>query len=146
MSRPKTIELNWTYPKIFGSAWESEQSYGRGIYQISRLFGTNETLLYIGLVKGELRNFYERLNKHSGWLQNVRGTIYIRFGKVVLRRGFTLTEKIIETIDGVLIYQHQPFKNTSKMKSYSIDHHLQITNTGYHGHMNKFIDTREHVL
>ncbi len=146
MSRPKTIELSWTYPKIFDSAWESEQSYGRGVYQISRLFGTNEKLLYIGLVKGEYRNFYERLNEHFWWLQNVRGTIYIRFGKVVPRRGFSLTEEIIETLEGALIYEHQPPENTSKMKSYSIYHHLQITNTGYRGQLNKFLDTRDHVL
>lgn len=145
MPRPKNIEIKWTYPKTFDSAWESDESYGRGIYQITRFFGGSESLLYIGLVKAEDRNFYQRLSEHWQWLLSVRGTVKIRFGKIVGRQGFTLTEAILETAEGALIWEHQPKGNKSKKNTYSIHHHLVITNSGNRGKLNKVVDTREHV-
>ncbi len=144
VSRVKYIEIRWTYPKSPDAAWESEESYGRGIYQITRLFGGNESLLYIGVVKGEDRNFYQRLSEHWSWLQSIRGTVRIRFGKIVGRQGFTLTREILETAEGALIWEHQPSENTAKMNDYRKYHHLVITNSGYRGFLNQVVDTRFH--
>ena len=102
-------------------------------------------MLYIGLVKAEERNFYQRLSEHWPWLLSIRGIVKIRFGKIVGRQGFTLTEAILETAEGALIWEHQPKENKSKKNTYSIHHHLVISNTGNRGKLNKVVDTREHV-
>jgi len=78
MRKAKEIELRWTYPKEMNAAWESDDSYGRGIYQITRWFGDNESLIYIGLVKKKNRDFYIRLNEHWKWLENLRSCLKTR--------------------------------------------------------------------
>ncbi len=50
MSRQRNTEISWSYPKRLESALKSETCLNSwGIYYISRKFGQNETLLYIGL-------------------------------------------------------------------------------------------------
>lgn len=144
MRKAKEIELRWTYPKEMNAAWESDDSYGRGIYQITRWFGDNESLIYIGLVKKKNRDFYIRLNEHWKWLENLRGEVYIRFGKIVKKEGLHTTEKLIETIEGALICEHDPKLNTCKINSYTAHKELVIRNTGYRGFLHKVVDTRDH--
>ncbi|MCU4177311.1 hypothetical protein [Carboxylicivirga sp. N1Y90] len=145
MSYIKNITIQWTYPKTFESAYYSDDSYGRGVYQITRVFGGNESLLYIGLVKKEGRDFYKRLEEHKkDWLDNVRGKVYIRFGKLEPRQGFTLSEEVIETIEGALIYEHEPKENTCKRNTYTIHHDMLIFNEGFRGYMKPQVDTRKH--
>ncbi len=67
------IEVKWSYPKAFEKIIETEIAQsGWGIYYISRKFGENETLLYIGITYAQ--NFKARLDSHSwNWFKNYRG-------------------------------------------------------------------------
>lgn len=68
MAKQKTIIINWSYPREFENAKETELSYeGYGIYCISRKFGGNETILYIGKTDWQFR---DRLKNHKkAWMQ-----------------------------------------------------------------------------
>lgn len=137
------ISIKWTYPKDVYTAYNSDESYGRGVYQVTRLFGGNESLLYIGLVKKSNRNFYERLDEHWPWLKETRGRVFIRFGRILPRKGFKLTEELIETIEGVMIFDSQPHWNDKKLNSFTIHKNLRIQNSGYRGYVAKTLDTRD---
>ncbi len=144
MKPNKEIEIRWTYPKEMNAAWDSDESMGRGIYQITRVFGQSETLIYVGLVKKRGRHFYLRLNEHWSWMEKMRGTVNIRFGRIVNDGDMRITEKLIETIEGALICEHEPRRNICKINSYFAHRELIIWNTGYRGFMNQIVDTRDH--
>ena len=141
----KRIEIKWSYPIEIDSAWNSDDSYGQGIYQITRLYRGIEPLYYVGLVKSHNRDFYKRINEHRSWIQETKGIMKIRFGKIVPKRGLQHVGTLIETIEGVLIFEHSPIKNKAKQSSYTIHHDVYITNIGYRGHMKKEICSNDHL-
>lgn len=137
------ITIKWSYPREFNSACACEHADERGIYQISRKFGDNETLLYIGLVKSSKRDFSHRIKEHLSWLNEYRGQKIIRFGKIIcLQKVYDLD--LIEEVEGALIYQLKPFENTMKKQSYKIRKDLIINNIGYRGYIPQTIDTKNH--
>ena len=73
----KRIEIKWSYPIEIDSAWNSDDSYGQGIYQITRLYRGIEPLYYVGLVKSHNRDFYKRINEHRSWIQETKGIMNI---------------------------------------------------------------------
>ncbi|MCD4833274.1 MAG: hypothetical protein K8R31_05725 [Bacteroidales bacterium] len=146
MGYTTNITIKWTYPKEIDSAYESDESYGRGIYQITRRYGKYVSLLYIGIVKGENRDFYERLDEHWHWLEATKGLVKIRFGKILPKQGLTITEEMIETIEGAIIIQSEPKWNEKKINSYTIYKNLEIYNIGYRGFVNKIIKTKDQEI
>ena len=76
----KNITLNWHNPIAIQQIKQESIALKNGIYQISKK-DKSEELLYIGLVKGETRNFYQRIQEHlqdKDELNNIN--IYVRFG------------------------------------------------------------------
>jgi hypothetical protein len=141
----KQIEIKWSYPKEIDSAWSSDDSYGRGVYQITRLYRGVEELYYIGLVKSNNRDFYHRIDEHRGWINELSGVVKIRFGKIIPKRGLQQVDTLIETIEGVLIYEHKPIKNKAKVKSYTLHHNVYIFNVGYRGLLKKELNSNDHI-
>ena len=140
----KNIEIEWAYPANYYKALEHDLSSDIGLYQISRLFGQKETLLYIGIVKSLNRTFKQRLIEHKSWLDEYRGMIKVKFGVINKKQGLTINEELIEDIESVLIYEVEPFENTQKIQSYSINKDLKITNLGYREFLPNIISSSEH--
>lgn len=142
---PRLVHVEWSYPKIWASALDSNDANDLGVYQIYRNFGGADSLLYIGLVKSDRRDFYTRMNEHrKEWLYEKRGAIYLSFGHVRGFRGLPLTEQLIEEVEGAIIYATQPIENTMKKRSYSRREDLIVKSSGYRGDVPKQIDTTDH--
>jgi hypothetical protein len=115
---------------------------GKGIYQISRVFGGYERLLYVGIVWSEMRSFYIRMNEHRrDWINNKNGVIYLRFGAIVRCEGVDEDRDLVEEAEGAIILNCQPVQNRMKKRSFSIRDHLVVRNTGNRGFIDAIIDT-----
>jgi hypothetical protein len=142
---PRVVHVDWTYPKIWASALKSIESTEVGVYQIYRSFGSKDTLLYIGLVKSDSRDFCERMHEHKReWLYEKRGALYVSFGHIRGFRGLPVTPQLIEEVEGALIFSTQPPENTMKKASYSRRDDLIVKNFWYRGDVPKQIDTSDH--
>ena len=142
---PRVVHIEWTYPKSWESALSSLEASGQGIYQIYRVFGSSDTLLYVGLVKSDRRDFYTRMNEHQkDWLHERRGALYLTFGRVRGFRGCPMTPQLLEEVEGAIIFETQPPENTMKKSSYSRREDLIVKSIGYRGDVPKQIDTSEH--
>jgi hypothetical protein len=137
----KKIVIKWTYPKIFDAAIFSDICCeGIGVYSISRQFGNNNTLLYIGKT---YRKFRHRLMEHEkNWLNYYRGDKYVRFGIIISPRN--LTSELVNDIESAIIYEQKPIANASKIKGYCYNDICCIENTGYRGTLPKKIDMNNH--
>lgn len=141
--KQKIVIIKWSYPREFENAKETELCYeGYGIYCISRKFGDNETILYIGKTDKQFRG---RLNSHSKvWMSNYRGEKIVRFGTIV--KPTTVTSEIINDVESAIIYDIEPKHNKSKIKSYGYFEEYVILNQGYRGKLPKLIDIRNHII
>lgn len=71
--RDKIIRILWLDPIDVDAAIESETSLNPGLYYITRIWGENETSLYIGKASRTIR---ERLIDHKKhWLPLYRGKL-----------------------------------------------------------------------
>ncbi len=138
----KVAEIQWSYPRVFESAILTELSQvGWGLYYISRKFGDNETLLYIGLTFDQ--NFKSRLKSHlNTWMSDYRGTKYIRFGEFIKPR--TITKDIIEDVESCFIYELDPVQNKNKTATYSYTNEYKVISSGYRGVIPTEISMKEH--
>lgn len=142
---PRVVHVTWSYPKEWDSALKGIEATSNGVYQIYRTFGACTSLLYIGLVKSDSRDFRCRMQEHRrDWLYAKRGAIYLRFGGLRTFKGLTVTDALIEEVESVLIFEHQPPENTQKKSSYSIRQDLIVKNFGYRGELKEEIDTTLH--
>ena len=81
--RDKIIRILWLDPIDVDAAIESETSLNPGLYYITRIWGENETSLYIGKASRTIR---ERLIDHKKhWLPLYRGKLPLAVQAVVLR-------------------------------------------------------------
>ncbi|MCB0480619.1 MAG: hypothetical protein KDC83_04260 [Flavobacteriales bacterium] len=142
----KKIKLEWSYPREFSSALCCHHAKNRGLYQISRIWGGKETLVYIGLVKGRNRQFRNRLREHEYWLREVRGVIKVRFGTLQVPPKTRLTNKLIETIEGVLICEYQPPYNVAKRETFLAHQNVVIYNCGFRGSLKKSFKVEDYYL
>ncbi len=144
--RIKIIQIKWSYPVDYDKALEHKLSSEIGLYQISRVFGENETLLYIGIVKSKNRSFKKRLLEHKrDWLKEYRGKIRVRFGIIERKRGLSITPELIENAESLLIYEVEPLENGRKINSYSLNQELEIKNIGYRGSLPKIVNSTNHL-
>lgn len=145
MSKPKEVTLSWSYPRRFDDLYYSEESCGKGLYQITQHLNGTSKLIYIGLVKRDGRHFYQRIGEHWDWLRRKRGIVKIRLGRIVGRQGLVQSEALIEDIESALIWYAWPEKNRSKKSYYPpvLYKELLIKNTGCYGFLTREIDTRD---
>lgn len=142
LKKQKEIIIKWSYPREFENALETELSYeGFGIYCISRKFGENETILYIGKTD---RQFRDRLKNHKkNWISNYKGEKKVRFGTIT--KPITVTSEIINDAESAIIYEIDPIQNTDKRNGYHYFQECIIFNQGYRGKLPKMIDIRNHI-
>lgn len=127
--RDKIIRIMWSKPLPINNAIVSDISITTGLYYITRVFGDNETSLYIGKATGgnTIRN---RLKSHlDDWLYSYRGTKYVRIGTIIYPR--TVTDSIIDHAENAILYHNNFLEdNTAKVKSYSYEELYRIENEG----------------
>ncbi|EJF08936.1 hypothetical protein [Pontibacter sp. BAB1700] len=138
-SRNATIE--WSYPYLLENAFTKDICYeGYGVYCISRVFNSKETILYIGKTNC---NFFSRLNKHYfKWVDNYRGIKKVRFGTII--SPLAHTDELIHDLEGGLIFDLQPLHNICRKISYTYYSIYKINNIGYRGGIPRIINMKEH--
>lgn len=128
--RDRMIRIHWAEPMRIEDAIASPLSKNRGLYYITRMFGTRETSLYIGKATRTIR---ERIREHNQeWVQEYRGKIYVRIGRIIYPA--QVDAELIDHAESALIYQHKNLllDNTDKRYSYSYSELYRIENTGAH--------------
>ena len=128
--RDKIIRINWNEALLIDDAIASELSNTQGLYYISRVFGSKETSLYLGIATKN-NTIRHRLNGHKcSWLKQYRGKIYVRIGHVIYPS--KCDETIIDHAESAIVYEQKDifYENTSKTKSYSYSNLYRIENIG----------------
>ena len=125
--RDKIVRIQWEAPMLIEDAIASPLSKNHGLYYITRLFGTNETSIYIGKATHTIR---ERLRAHIEWVHNYRGKIYVRIGKIIYPA--QVDADLIDHAESALIYQHGDIltDNTDKKNTYSYSGLYRVENIG----------------
>ncbi|MBR2847556.1 MAG: hypothetical protein IKB89_05750 [Clostridia bacterium] len=128
--RDKIIRINWNDALPLEDAMASDLSDTQGLYYISRVFGNNETSLYLGIAtkQNTIRN---RLKSHKEhWLNLYRGKIYVRLGHVIYPKNPDAS--IIDHAESAILYEQSSvfFENRNKTKSYSYIDLYRIENEG----------------
>ena len=128
--RDKIIRIQWSNPIELSEALEDETANVQGLYYITRVFGANETSLYLGIATGEntvKRRLYDHKKK---WLNLYCGKIYVRVGKVIYPREYD--DSIIDHAESAILYEQSNvfYENTCKTKSYSYTELYRIENEG----------------
>ena len=140
--RDKIIRILWLDPIEVDSAIESEASLNPGLYYITRIWGENETSLYIGKASRTIR---ERLIDHKKhWLPLYLGKLMVRIGQIIYPHSPDAT--LIDHAESALIFEHSEIltDNTDKRNTYSYSDLYQIQNTGNIGMLKEKIRMHEH--
>ena len=138
--RSRIVKIEWSYPRTYDNIFYSPQINDIGIYCLSRKYGENETLLYIGKTN---HSFYSRLNSHKEWFEQYKGKRLVRLGTITLPK--MVDDRLISFIESSLILATEPLENTQSRNSYSYfdDYEYQIINSGYRGILPKTISTKD---
>ena len=140
--RDKIIRILWLDPIDVDAAIESEASLNPGLYYITRIWGENETSLYIGKASRTIR---ERLIDHKKhWLPLYLGKLMVRIGQIIYPHSPDAT--LIDHAESALIFEHSEIltDNTDKRNTYSYSDLYQIQNTGNIGMLKEKIRMHEH--
>ena len=130
LMRDKIIRIKWNDALLLDEAIESELSNAQGLYYLSRVFGENETSLYLGIATkhNTIRN---RLKSHrDSWLKLYRGKLYVRIGHITYPRNADAS--VIDHAESAIVYEQKDifYENTSKTKTYSYTDLYRIENEG----------------
>jgi hypothetical protein len=132
-----TVIVRWYGPYSLDSLFQKEIALELGVYAIYRVFGENETLLYIGKTS---RSFWQRINEHNNdWLWGVRGQIRIRIGLLEFPNGRRFSTQKLSDVESLLILWHAPKENTTSTIYYRGRFDLEIYNYGRRGLIDKRI-------
>ena len=138
--RSKSVKVDLSYPVLYENVFHSPRINDIGLYYLSRRFGDNETLLYIGKTSS---SFYNRLLSHKEWFEQYKGKRLVRLGIIVQPKNYD--DGLIADIESALIHEMQPFENTDKKNWYSFYNMCEITNTGYRGLLPTTIFMKDHI-
>lgn len=134
--KDKIIRINWSDPLPFNEAINSELSKTQGLYYITRVFGSKETSLYLGIATKN-NTIHNRLKGHNErWLYMYRCKIYVRIGTIVYPKCSDSDEKtkIIDHAESAILFEpiHANLfpENVCKRKSYTYSDLYRIENIG----------------
>lgn len=136
MMRDKIIRIHWHSPIPFEDVLKSELTNTQGLYYITRIFGTKETSLYLGIARYH-NTIRHRLESHRDkWLHHYRGQINVRVGYIIYPTNMSMDEKaeIINHAESAILYDpaHKKLfpENVDKRSSYSYSELYRIENEG----------------
>ena len=134
--RDKIIRINWSKALPLEDAITSKLSKAQGLYYITRVFGTKETSLYLGIARKN-NTIKHRLEGHRDWwLPSYRGKIFVRIGNIVYPKVSDIDKKseLIDHAESAILFdpQHKNMfpENISKRKSYTYTELYRIENIG----------------
>lgn len=137
----ENIIINWHGPYNIETMLMHNVTSNAGIYSISRVWGNNETLLYLGQT---VRNFATRLNEHQrNWLNDVRGQIKVRFGMLEFEGGKIFSSHKLNDVEALLINWHKPQYNIMCMNYYYGRDNLTVINKGRRGSLDIRVSTED---
>lgn len=135
----ETIIVNWNGPYAFENINTCEVGCENGLYLISRVWGGNETFIYLGKT---IRAFTTRLNEHNKcWLGEVRGQIKVRFGVLEFEEGRNFSKNKLSDVEALLINWHNFSFNTQSAKYYYGREKLMVMNRGRKGILKDCVNT-----
>lgn len=103
--------------------------------------------IYIGIVKSDQRGFVERMREHhKKWIYQYheKGQLFVKFATTYYWCKDEELPQLIEDAESVLVFEMQPYENTSKIGSYSISEHILVKNTGHHAPLPKSLSSKKH--
>ncbi len=144
---PLKVHIEWEDPKDFAICLQesNEEMYNWGLYQITRTYRSKEQLLYVGKT---FTDFRARLTDHGhpekGWIKNYKGTISVRFGRIIKP---SISDANLLEIESAIILETQPPVNDISKKSYTIKqaYEYEIYSTGNGGFIPSRIYTKDHT-
>ncbi len=142
--RDKIIRIIWNKALPLDEAIQSSSSKMQGLYYITRVFGNNETTLYLGIATKN-NTISHRLRAHrDNWLNLYRGQIHVRIGKIVYP--YNADKKIISHAESAIIFEQGDlfYENTDKTKGYTYTDLYRIENEGDIFELKPKIRMREH--
>lgn len=128
--RDKIIRIHWSKALPIDEVIESDISNSQGLYYISRVFGSKETSLYLGIATKN-NTIRHRLKAHrDSWLTLYRGKINVRVGEVIYPR--KADAQIIDHAESAILYEQSDIfiENTDKTKGYTYLDLYRIENEG----------------
>lgn len=128
--RDKIIRIHWNQAMLLEDAIASDMANTQGLYYITRVFGSKETSLYLGIATKN-NTISHRLRGHkSNWLHLYRGKLFVRVGNIVYPK--CPDDSIIDHAESAILYEQKDvfFENTCKTKSYSYSELYRIENEG----------------
>lgn len=152
MARYRRITIEWSYPVEISSILQKDCMNDIGIYYISRKFGNNESMLYIGKTTDK---FFNRLESHSIYkIDKYRGEKYVRLGRIVSPKNISeedLKDLINDAEKTIIFYvsnlcDFELIDNVDCRYRISFNNKLKITNTGYRGKLPKELFIPEDML
>ena len=146
MNQEYIYEVNWQGPYKASEIAEKVDKHDLENYVLYKVYGShpmygNNVLLYIGMTE---QRTDKRLNQHDYWMDEERydqSTVYL--ASIGLFESWEKSEEIeifkkpsreiIEKIEALLIYAHQPSHNSKNKQTAKSATNLRIFNTGAHG-------------
>lgn len=136
--RNNEIHISWSKPLTFEEVFFHENIEDKGLYCISRIYDSSETIIYIGKATN---TFKSRLKSHGrNWVDKYRGDKLVRLGTVVKR---PFTERVITHAENALIYEVQPQQNTMSTRGYTYKHEYVVVNSGSRGDLPAKVDMKK---
>ena len=152
MPKYRRITIQWSYPIEINHILQKECMNDIGIYYISRKFGENQSILYIGKTT---YTFGSRLKSHKeDWLDTYRGKKYVRLGRIISPKNILEEElkMLINDAERTLIFylsnmeEYELKANIVSTKSTNFENILKIRNVGYRGQLPKELFISEDML
>lgn len=145
----RQVEVKWSRGYDFRTLDQkagSELKWAYGLYMFLETLTTPaaKSLIYIGLIKSDYRDYRTRMQDHrKNWLGRIeQGQVYVKFGHL-----YTMEKpsgRLIEDTESVLILANQPRENTAKMSSFTFYDDLVVTNTNVSkNHLKKRSSTKD---
>ena len=136
----KPVSIFWTYPNTYNKiiATKPEIVYEIGIYQITSKYKNKQKLLYIGETN---TTFLSRLTQHLSWIDDYKGTKYVRFGKLFLPKN---ANNFRVDIQNALIFETQPTQKIKATQTYQPLQDYNIFSYGNRGAIPALVQTVLH--
>ena len=148
--RDKIIRIHWSEPMLLEDAIQSDLAQKQGLYYITRIFGKNETSLYLGKATKNNTIKHRLISHRDNWLFKYRGKKYVRIGRIVYPKTSDIyeNEKLIDHAERAILYDKAHSKlfpeNIQNRKRYTSTDLYRIENEGDIFQLNSSIRMQEH--
>lgn len=104
-------------------------------------------LIYVGIVKSDQRDFIMRMREHEKkwlWQYTRKGHLWLKFGRVQYMVADRDLPQLIEDAESVIVFEMQPYENTTKISSYRIAEDIVVHNSGAYAPLKPELKSADH--